>query len=659
MTMPIFTRFFLLLFLFVSSASSVQASSESQPYPPEYWAIRSAINNAQLSPDGKYLALMTIPSRNGDPIIEVYETDNLQADPFRVDADPMEITSFYWAGNETIIFSLRQKVRERIDGFNEGVYESKIALLDLKKKKLKTFNERNPYIVDLLPSKPDKIIISFAEGGGDGPGSKVKGAFRPSAYWEFDLKKGSKKLLIRGKISLGGIDFDDQGNPWAARGYDIATSEYLWYYRAKGSADWQLIHRQHEDNFEEFSVVGKDPELQDHLLVLAHNGNDKIGLWSFDAKNNKFAELVYRRSDVDVYSVKRHSNTWTKPDLITAVVYYKDAFHSEYFDPEEGALEEQLKGIIPHAHTLRINSRSRDGSSMTIYNAGPRDPGTYFLLKGGILTVVGTKQPLLASDQLADVEYINYKARDGKIIPGFITIPNSKPPYPLVVLPHGGPFVQEVVVFDEWSQMLANNGYLVFQPQYRGSLGYGLDFYQSAFMKGGQGGYKMQDDKDDGAQYLVDKGLVDPTRMAMFGWSYGGYAALVAAARTPQLYQCVIAGAAVSDPLMQINYYRFLMRGASKEEQLRMWDDSVSPLLEAGNVNVPMLLIHGDVDQRVPLAHADKYRKALDENKKTYKYVELKGADHFSSTLFFDHKLTLYSALIEFLSKDCFSASAG
>ena len=267
--------------------------------------------------------------------------------------------------------------------------------------------------------------------------------------------------------------------------------------------------------------------------------------------------------------------------------------------------------------------------------------------------------PLLASEQLADVEYINYKARDGKIIPGFITIPNSKPPYPLVVLPHGGPFVQEVVVFDEWSQMLANNGYLVFQPQYRGSLGYGLDFYQSAFVNGGQGGYKMQDDKDDGAQYLVDKGLVDPTRMAMFGWSYGGYAALVAAARTPQLYQCVIAGAAVSDPLMQINYYRFLMRGASKEEQLRMWDDSVSPLLEAGNVNVPMLLIHGDVDQRVPLAHADKYRKALDENKKTYKYVELKGADHFSSTLFFDHKLTLYSALIEFLSKDCFSASAG
>ena len=95
MTMPIFTRFFLLLFLFISSASSAQANSESQPYPLEYWAIRSAINNAQLSPDGKYLALMTIPSRNGDPIIEVYETDNLQADPFRVNADPMEITSFY------------------------------------------------------------------------------------------------------------------------------------------------------------------------------------------------------------------------------------------------------------------------------------------------------------------------------------------------------------------------------------------------------------------------------------------------------------------------------------------------------------------------------------------------------------------------------------
>jgi dipeptidyl aminopeptidase/acylaminoacyl peptidase len=213
--------------------------------------------------------------------------------------------------------------------------------------------------------------------------------------------------------------------------------------------------------------------------------------------------------------------------------------------------------------------------------------------------------------------------------------------------------VQEAVVYDEWSQMLANNGYLVLQPQYRGSRGYGEDFYTTAFRDGGQGGYKMQDDKDDGAMYLVEQSLADPDRMAMFGWSYGGYAALVAASRTPQIYQCVIAGAAVSDPLMQVNYYRFRMRGAQREEQLRMWDDSISPVKEVAKVNVPILLIHGDVDQRVPPEHAKKYRKLLDRYNKNYKFVELEGADHFYSTLFYNHQFTLYTAIIDFLQNDC------
>jgi dipeptidyl aminopeptidase/acylaminoacyl peptidase len=209
------------------------------------------------------------------------------------------------------------------------------------------------------------------------------------------------------------------------------------------------------------------------------------------------------------------------------------------------------------------------------------------------------------------------------------------------------------VLYDEWAQLLANNGYLVLQPQYRGSQNYGMAFYLSAFLNGGQGGYKMQDDKDDGALYLVEKGLADADRLAMFGWSYGGYAALVAASRTPQIYQCVIAGAAVSDPLMQVNYYRYQMRGAQRDEQLRMWDDSISPLREVEKVNVPLLIVHGDVDQRVPPEHAKKYLRELERLDKTYEYVELKGADHFYDTLFYDHQITLYEALIGYLKNDC------
>jgi len=642
------------LFLAVIPGLAVSASTDvHSPYPLEYWALREVINNAQVSPDGKYLALMKIPSRDGNPVIEVYETADLSMEPFRVNADPMEITSFDWVSDTAIIFSLRQKVRDRIEGFNEGVYEGRLAMVDVEDEKMRSFDEENATIENLLPNKPDKVVLSFLEGGEDGPGAKIKEAFRPRSYWEFDLKKGTKSLLIRGKLALGNIEFDADGNPWLARGFDISRGDFIWYFRPPGESGWKEVWRQHEDDFELFSILAVDETKPDHTLVAANNGNDKVGLWSFDLNAKVLDELIYRRSDVDVWGVRYHSNVWEHPDQVTGVTYVKDKLHTEYFDEVEGAVYKQLEGIVPFAWYLDINSRSRDGKTMTIYNAGPRDPGTYYLLKNGRVDAIGSKQPLLESENLADLQYLAYEARDGVSIPAYLTVPDGDPPFPLVVLPHGGPFVAESVIYDEWAQLLANNGYLVLQPQYRGSQNYGMQFYLSAFMDGGQGGYKMQDDKDDGAMYLVEKGLADADRLAMFGWSYGGYAALVAASRKPQIYQCVIAGAAVSDPLMQVNYYRYQMRGAQRNEQLRMWDDSISPLREVEKVNVPLLIVHGDVDQRVPPEHAKKYLRELDRLGKNYKYVELKGADHFYNTLFYDHQITLYESLIGYLKDDC------
>ena len=275
------------------------------------------------------------------------------------------------------------------------------------------------------------------------------------------------------------------------------------------------------------------------------------------------------------------------------------------------------------------------------------------MIKNAELKKVGSQQPLLAPEILANVEYITYTARDGRKIPGFVTRPHGDAPFPLIVLPHGGPFIQETIVYDEWAQMLANNGYMVLQPQYRGSKGYGAEHYLSAINGGGQGGYKMQDDKDDGALYLVEQGLVDKDRIALYGWSYGGYAALIAASRTPQIHQCVIAGAAVTDTQMQYNYYRNRDRGHGQHQQLSMWGDSINPIDEVEKVNVPVMIVHGSVDQRVPPLHAKKYVRELEKYGKDFKYVELDGADHFSSTLFYRHQIKLYEEIIAYLENDC------
>ena len=644
----------LLLCLIVTEVSA-------DPYPLDFWARRSAVSGVSLSPDGSRFALTRILDRGANPVIELYDSDNLTAEPLRIDSSPMEILpGIRWIDDDVFLFTARQQVRDIIEGFNQGTYEYQNVKYDASKKNpIGRIRQDFFRVEEVLPKKKNKILISIQEGIPDGL-QAVSSTIRPRSYWEYDVKTNRRTLLIRGKIALGNIQFDGDGNATHAFGYDVRTDEYTYHWRPKGTKEWREMHRQHEDSFEQFYPIAPDPVAENHFLVLAHNGYDKVGLWSFDAENQKFSEVLYRRNDVDTSFPFSHSNRLSNSDDIAGVTWCKDKCHREFFDGQEAALYRQLEALIPNADQVRISGRSRDGNTLVVTNSGPRDPGTYYLIRNGKVSNISGAKPYLEHDQLAKVEYVTYKARDGVEINGYVTIPNGEGPFPLVVMPHGGPYVSETVDrFDEWSQLLANNGYMVLQPQYRGSQKYGLDFYKSAFIKGSEAGRAMQDDKDDGALYLVKQGLVDPNRMAMFGWSYGGYAALIAASREDQIYQCVIAGAAVTDPDMQMDYYRYRIEGSQKIEQLTTWDGAVSPIKEVEKINVPMLVVHGDNDQRVPPEHFDKYIAELDRAGIDYQKLILENADHFSNTLFYHHKIALYEKMLDFFKNDCGSMSAG
>lgn len=647
---------FLVLVVHLFCSGVMQAGD--QPYSIEDWAKRSDLSQIRLSPDGNRLALLNIPTSDGMPILEIFNANDLSEKPFRMDAKPMEMTGFNWITDDMILFTARDKVRDKIDDFNQGVYERAGGLLTLGRGSEKSKWVRIKDIESVrstLPTKPNKVLI----------GTRLKTSQRSSSsrerfttYFEYDVKtKRRKKVASRaGRVKVD--RFDINGAPLFGSRYDGGSNSFETYYRKKDSSEWELIHSQNKEDFESWTPIGFDPEVPGNLFVVAHNGNNTTGLWSYNPETREYEEHLYQRSDVDIW-VRYHSNQYTNGEEVSAISYTDGReIKYEWFNGEEKALYDQLMDLIPYSDSMRINSRSRDGNSLVVVNYGPRDPGTYYLVKNGNVQVVGSRSPQFASDKLADVKVINYKARDGKKIKGYITVPNSEPPYPLIVMPHGGPFVpDERVSWDAWAQMFANRGYMVLQPQYRGTTGLGLDFYTTAFINGGQGGYQMQDDKDDGALYLADQGLVDRNRMMMYGWSYGGYAALVAASRTPQIYQCVIAGASVPDPTDQISYYRnnmnsFVTRGSI--EQLAMWDDSINPSKEVAKVNVPMLVIHGDVDQRTPPRAARAYIRALEENKKEHKVVWLEGADHFGNTWFYDHKFKMYTAMFDFLDNDCF-----
>ncbi len=634
---------FLTLILFSAFCSA-------NPIPVENFAYRDAINNVTLSPNGKKLALLRIPEKKGNPVLEIYDTDNFEKAPFRMNADPMELMTYYWISDTNIIFLARQKVRDDIEGFNRGVYETKLVKLDVAKKKIDEFRDiTNPGIANLLPEEPEKVILSFQPEESGGPAAWQ----RPRSYYIFDLKSGKKTLLLRGSPERFSVEFDRVGNPVFGMGFDLKSDEFIYYVREPNKTDWIEVYRRSENSFEQFNIEGFDPADNNKLLVSAHNGNDTVGLWEFDYKAKKFGELIYLRQDADVMGTRKHSNRWQNTDEIASLVYATDKRHYLYLSGEDEAVYKQLGDLIPNNHYLIITSRSRDGQSLTVFNQGPKDAGTYYLLHKGKISKFGEKNPRIKPDNLSKVEYVTYTSRDGFERYAYVTIPEGKGPFPAVVMPHGGPFVGELVDFDEWGQMLANNGYVVIQPQYRGSKGHGLNYYKSAFLPKGEGGGKMQDDKDDAALHLVEKGLVDKDRIAMFGWSYGGYAALIAASRKNQIYQCAIAGAAVSDNKLQVDYYRYRLRGAAKIEQLGFWDQSISPIKEVSKVNIPLLMIHGSVDQRVPPDHAKLYMEEVKKLNIPVKYVELEGADHFSNTLYFDHKIKLYESILSFLKNDC------
>ena len=621
--------------------------------------MRAVVSNVALSPDGKRLGMLRIPSQDGDPVLEIYDTADLAKEPFRVNADPMELTSFAWVNDDQVLFSAQQLVRDTVRGREADPYKYKLALLNVAEKAVREFIEDGgePTIVNLLPDEPNKVIVAIAPSDEPRISERMKrflGRFRPSDYYELDLAKRTKKLLVQGKRSLGAYRFNADGDLWFGQGSERTKRELTWMWRPNPDAAWQEIHRVHVDDiqFNPFQVYVEDDTRPNHVLVRAYNGHDTFGLWSYDMVNKRFGEIIYRRADADVAGVRFHSNSWTNPQTVVGVVYATDKLHVEYFDAEQEALHRQLEGVIPHAFNLSASS-SREGNALVIYNVGPRDPGTYYLLKDGRLQTIGSRQPLFESERLADVEYVRYRARDGQEVPAYVTIPSGEPPFPLVVMPHGGPSARDWPGFSNWAQLLANNGYLVVQPQFRGGIGFGLKHFKTQFEDGSQWGRKMQDDKDDAAMYLVKQGLADEDRMAMFGWSYGGYAAGIAASRTPQIYQCVIAGAAVLDVPKAFAYDFQGTTGEIRRRVDALVTGAVNPIDEAANVNVPMLIVHGVIDFRVLLSQSTRYIKALEEHDKDYQYVELAGAGHFSNTLRHNHLEEFYGAMLDFLANDC------
>lgn len=637
--------------LSVSAPSDTQAQAKgTSSVPVDVWALRDVVNSVQISPDGEHVLVHTVKSRDGEYLLQVYKTDDLST-PYRtINGDPMELISARWVGNSQIYGSAWEYRNKTIKRQEQDPYVYAAYLYDIDSNKF-TRVPGNFGIVNTLPNDPEHILIASGGAITDVSGSDPLAAIRPRNYYKFNLERGSQELILRGTYKYGAVAFDTNGNPRAAQGFENGVQKF--YFRRPGEGSWNLYDEtdlNDPENFAEFfgttGLQTIDPENPNLGYVIRYaDGDDTSSLWELNLDTGEYGKKLFQHPEADVLATQTHSIPGR--DTLAAVVHTGAKYERHWFDDGEKALYEALEQQIPYAHQINISSRSVDGKRMIVTNSGPHDPGSFWLVKDGKLAKLGSRNPLLNQDNLADVEFIKYPARDGMMIPAYLTKPKGEGPFPLIVLPHGGPVVTQVIGYSEWSQMLASAGYMVLEPQYRISTGWGKKHLAAGFYEFGE---KMQDDKDDGALYLVEQGLADPDRMAMFGWSYGGYAALVALSRENQIYQCSIAGAAVA------NYPRMLKERRSNTNILDAYYDNsyeVNPMEEVSKVNIPLLMIHPRQDMRVRYFNFTDYKKAFEDAGKEGQFLTIEGANHFSNTLMYRHQQQLYTKLLDFLANDC------
>jgi len=311
---------------------------------------------------------------------------------------------------------------------------------------------------------------------------------------------------------------------------------------------------------------------------------------------------------------------------------------------------------------VRLVSASADFNRMIVLTQGGDDSGTFWLVDIAKKSAdpIGEEYPLVKAADVGPVRMVAWHAADGLELHGVLTLPPGSEPksLPLVVLPHGGPEARDYPGFDWWAQAFASRGYAVFQPNFRGSDGYGVEFRNAGL---GQWGRKMQTDITDGVADLGRQGIVDPKRACIVGGSYGGYAALAGVTVQQGFYRCAVADAGVSDlgdmlnysagrkgvPSAGVRYWRAFMGVTSTWEssQLR----PLSPAALADRADAPILLIHGKDDTVVPIAQSETMESALKSAGKPVEFVKMENEDHWLSRG--ETRVQMLKAAVAFVEK--------
>ncbi|MDA8669544.1 S9 family peptidase [Flavobacteriales bacterium] len=584
----------------------------------------------QISPDGSFYSFMA-PYKNRMNIF-IQKIGDSSATQLTFE-EARDIAGYFWPNNEQIVFLKDEAGDENFHLFGVNIDGSNpIGFTD--------FDGVRAQIIDDLPDQKDFVVI--------GLNKRNKQVFDP---YRLNLKTGEISMLAENPGNIQGWMFDHDGKLRIATAIVDGVNQSILYRESEEDEFKTIITTNFKEGFNPqfFTFDNKN------IIGSSNLGRDKYAIVEFDPITAKEVKVLYANDDYDVngvgYSRKRK--------VITAAYFESWKSERHYFDSTSKATFEKIQKQLG-GYEIGITGVNKDENILILRTYSDKSLGAYYIYNSedDKMEKIVAVSPWIDENEMSNQLPIAYQSRDGLKINGYLTLPkgynmeNAKN-LPVVINPHGGPWARDSWGFNPEIQFLANRGYAVLQMNFRGSTGYGRKFFESSFKKWGR---EMQDDITDGTQWLIDKGIADSTRIAIYGGSYGGYATLMGLVKEPKMYAAGVDYVGVSnmftfmktippywEPMLEMMYE---MVGDVEKDSAMLRE--VSPVFHVDKIKAPLFIAQGANDPRVNVDESDQMVKAMKEKGIDVEYLVKKDEGHgFRNE---ENRFEFYRAMENFLN---------
>lgn len=603
-----------------------------QSYKTEIIPINEFFKNPQntqfeLSPDGNNIAYLKPWKNRLNIFIKNLST---KVETQLTNEENSDIQIIFWANKSTIIYSI-----DKYGNDNNSLIS--ISIDTKQKNQLNDSKNANAFVINLLPEFENEIIIETNE----------RDATLFDVY-RINLLTGKRKIIGQNPGNITHWLTDNNGKLRVAVSTNGVNNGIL-YRDDKNGSFKEIKNVPFSDVFFPIAFSADNK----FVYVISNENGDRTALIKYDIKKNYEVELIYEHPEVDIENV--FISAKTKNLLGVSFLSWKREFH--FWDARRNEIQQKLESKMPDMEIEEVGS-DYDENKYLLKISSDKSYGSYFLYDSALdsLEVISEISPWLKDSEFSQMKPISFKSQDGLTINGYLTLPKVEvvKNLPVVLLPHGGPWLRDKWEFNKTVQFLANRGYVVLQINYRGSVGYGKEFWMAGFR---QWGGKMQDDIIDAVSWLVKQGFVDESKIAIMGSSFGGYLALQSLTKNPDIFACGISQSGISNLIAFLDKIPQTWTPFRKMLNEMIGDPiidstmlkSYSPFFNYQKIVSPLLIAHGKNDSKIEITQVTDFVSKLKDNKIDVKYIVNDNEGHIFNKE--ENRIAFYREVETFLAK--------